>query len=224
MVTQETLDALNKRREELLKEAEIIETERKSLDPKKDAQRIEALEKTAAQFQEKADELNKQRDEAKAEIEKRAAYKKTLEELKEKKDIAIHKDTAPKSSGNKKFSLDRVVAIAIGQEKQDGVEGDYISDPSLITMNRDGSFRLSGGLTKRMVQETRDSAFSLAGQESQFHSMKVTTPIGLAARLGADVQFGDQIGVASALDFFAGAGTAAGTSNTNLISKLHVSA
>ena len=210
MVTQETLDALEIKRQDLLKEAEAIEAERNSLDIKKDAKRLAEIEKTSAQFNKDAADLLKQYDDAKAEIEKRAKHEETIKNLKDKKSISIQKDTLNNIKGGRKFNLDRCVSIAVGRDTLDGIEKEYLSDSSLACMNRNGSINISAGLTGRLVEERRDVAFNLAGQESTFHSMKMTTPIGLAVRLGVDLQFGDTVGVASGIDFFAGPGTSGG--------------
>lgn len=213
MVTQETLDALNKKREDMLKEAEVIETQRNALDPAKNKKELAELDKTSAQFNKEADALLKEIETANAELKRRADFDSKIKALKDKQTISIQKDTRNGIKESNKFNLDRCVSIAVGKSEATGLEREYLQSGDVQVHGE--KLRLSSALCQHLFQYKRASGFSLANLESDFHSLKVSQPVGFCVAHGADLQFGDTIGIAVGIDYFAGAGSGGATTGAS---------
>lgn len=205
------LQELQNKATALREEAKSLDTERAGLDSKKDAKRIGEINDREPRLHEEVKTVLEERKVLETEIKAQNEFRKDLDDLENFKSVNLQRDTRTNIKGSNAFNLDRCVAIHCGKGNRDGIEAEYMSDQNIMRFNGMGEMCFSAQFTRDLYEQRRDSTFSLAGQESTFHSTSVTTPTGLAMRLGASIKFVDMVGVASAIDFFAGAATGTNT-------------
>ena len=209
------LQELQKRAKALQEEATKLEKERSSLDPKKDAKRINEINDREPKLHEEVKTVLVERQKLEAEVKEQKEFQDNLNKLENFKTVNLHRDTKIEYKESDTFSLDRCMAIAVDKAPMTGIERDFMTDKNYFT-NTSGSLRLSAGMMSRLFQVKRDATFSAAGQVSTYRGLQVSNPVGLAIKLGADVRFQDTVGVISGVDFFAGTATGGTTGSATV--------